>query len=133
MAWGTENGENPYDPNTKKVVVDLDPDHIDMFVKYPDIFAKVFKRTSRYTIIEKLNTKKPKEDEKELFNIINKYEFSDLRFMHEHSAINDIYWQITNKSGLLNKMIKKMTMDLFKKINSGLKKSVTHRHRCRVI
>ena len=138
VAWGTENGENPYDPNTKKVVVDLDPEHIDAFIKFPDIFAKVFKRTKRYTIIEKLETKKPKQDEKELFNLISKYNFSDFRFMTENSAINDFYWQITNRSGLLNRMIKKMVanedltlfnlyVDLFRKINSGLKKHIKYK------
>lgn len=138
VAWDTENG-NRYDSSSKRIITDLDPEHIDMFVKFPDVFAKVFKRTKRYTIIEKLDTKRPKLEEKQLFDLVDKYKFPYLEYIHDNDAINVLYWQITHRTGLLTKMIKKMTtnnedltlfnfyVDFFKKINGGLKKYFTRK------
>lgn len=136
VAWGTDSGGNRYDTNTKKTIVDFDPNHIKMFKKYPNLFAKVYKETNRYAIIEKLDVKSVREDEKELFNQISPYNFYDLQYMKEHNAINTLYWNITNRKGFLVSLIKKLEknsedltllnkyINLFKEINKTLKRIV---------
>lgn len=133
VAWDSKEHGDFFNPENRKQV-NLDPQHIEVFKKYPDLFPVVYKVTNRYAIIEKLETEKVKQEEKQLFNQIKPLGFGDLRFISEYSAINDIYWQITNRKGLLDKILKKMEatgedmtlfqkyVNLFKRINSTVKR-----------
>lgn len=136
VAWGAKDGENRFDPNAEKIQTNLDPNHIRIFTKYPNIFPKVFKATDRYAIIEKLNPAPVLDDEKKIFQQLSKYNFSTLRYMKEYDAVSSLYWNITNRSGFLISMLKKLTsagedltilnkyLTLFKQINSTLKRAV---------
>lgn len=54
--------DNPQYINSAK----MDSNEMEIFQKYPDLFAKVYKYTDRYAVIEKLNTDHFKQDVEKL-------------------------------------------------------------------
>ena len=103
IAWGSDG--NKYDPNSKLKQIELDPTHIEVFKKYPDLFAKVYKHNDRYAIIEKLNTKSIISDQTEIFNILSKLDIEDLDYFDEHNTIGRLFWLSKNRKGFFNNLL----------------------------
>ena len=109
VAWGRE-GDNPYDFDAKEKQIDLNPDHVATFNKFPNFFAKVYKFNNKYAIIEKLNTDKIKQDEKFLYDQIKKYNNGRFEHITDSTTLGHIYWVIENdKEGFLDELIGDMT------------------------
>jgi hypothetical protein len=62
-----------------------------MFKKYPSLFPKVYKSTDMYSIIEKLDVDKVKNDEKLIFNILNGLNHEELSNMTKHNIIPNLF------------------------------------------
>jgi len=132
-AYGGENWMMT--PFEKRYQTDLDPEHIRMFQKYPNIFPKVYKATNRYAVIEKLDTERIKQDDKELYDLLSPLGSGDLDYFNEDNAIGRLYWVLTNRSGSLKRIEKKLInsgadpslfnkyIELFKQINGTLKRA----------
>jgi hypothetical protein len=106
-AWGVDKGQYKYGNDSNQHIVDMNPDHIDVILKYPDLFPKVFKYNKRYAIIEKLDTSRVIEDQKELYNQLTKYD-DVFKNVIENDFISGLYWTVTKVSGFLPKIARKM-------------------------
>ena len=73
-AWGVDKGQYKYGAESNRHLVDLNSDHIEIFLKYPNLFPKVYKYNNRYAIIEKLDTSKVYQDQKDLYEQLIQYD-----------------------------------------------------------
>ena len=69
--------------------------------------AKVFKYNKRYAVIEKLDTSRVIQDQKDLYNQLTKYD-DVFRNVVESDFISGLYWTVTKVSGFLPKVVRKM-------------------------
>jgi len=106
-AWGVNKGEYKYSDKSNQHIVDMNPDHIEVILKYPNLFPKVFKYNQRYAVIEKLDTSRVFQDQKELYNQLTKYD-DVFRNVVESDFISGLYWTVTKVSGFLPKVVRKM-------------------------
>jgi|APGre2960657423_1045063.scaffolds.fasta_scaffold02667_5 hypothetical protein len=133
-AWGVNKGEYKYGDKSNQHIVDMNPDHIEVILKYPNLFPKVFKYNKRYAVIEKLDTSRVIQDQKELYNQLTKYD-DVFRNVVESDFISGLYWTVTKVSGFIPKIIRKMKsagedltllgkyVSLFKKLKTTVARS----------
>jgi hypothetical protein len=141
QVWDVEEGINRYNPNANIVVTNIDKEYMDFFIKYPDIFAKVYKVTKKYAIIEKLNTKKVLDDEYYLYNQIKDFDYWEFQYTTESDFISQLYFSITREKRfsnvILGDLIKRgddiylidKYITFFNKINKTLLKKIDLRFR----
>jgi len=106
-AWGVDKGQYKYGADSNQHLVNMNSDHIEIFIKYPNLFPKVFKYNQRYAVIEKLDTIRVIQDQKDLYNQLTKYD-DVFRNVVESDFISGLYWTITKVSGFLPKVVRKM-------------------------
>ena len=92
IGYGSDGYKYQWDGEKKQLP--LDPKHIEMFNKYPNLFPQVYKSTNMYSIIEKLNVDKVKNDEKLIFNILNGLNHEELNNMTKHNIIPNLFHEL---------------------------------------
>jgi len=110
VAWGSKDG-NKYSPNAELEQVDLDSSHIDTFISNPDLFAKVHKVTSKYAILDKLETGDIiSNEQRELYSLIEPLidTLEDLDHINENNAINRLYWLMSNREGFKEELMREL-------------------------
>jgi len=134
-GWNVKSGYR-YDPNSEKIFAGVNQDHIKMFIKYPNLFPKVYKHNEKYAVIEKMNTDRVVAEQAQLYQLLKSFELNDLYYMKEHDTISSLYWNVTKRSGFMKKIINRMErthedvsllvkyLELFKVINGTLKRAV---------
>ena len=92
IGYGSDGYKYQWDGEKKQLP--LDPKHIEIFKKYPNLFPQVYKSTNMYSIIEKLDTNKIKFDEKNIFNILDKLNHEDLENMSIHYTFSSLFHEL---------------------------------------
>ena len=133
QLWDVEQGYR-YDPNAVVVASGFDSRHTDMFLKYPELFATVYKVTNKYAIIERLNTDDVEKDEKYLYEQVKDFNYWEFQYTKDYSFLSQLYFSIMRDSRFASKILNNLEkngydtylMDkyitFFKKINKTLKK-----------
>ena len=106
-AWGVDKGQYKYGAESNRHLVDMNSDHIEIFLKYPNLFPKVYRHNNRYAIIEKLDTSKVFQDQKDLYNQLIQYD-DVFKNVVENDFISGLYYTVTKVSGFLPKVVRKM-------------------------
>ena len=106
-AWGVDKGQYKYGADSNRHLVDMNSDHIEIFIKYPNLFPKVYKHNNRYAIIEKLDTSKVFQDSKDLYDQLIQYD-EVFKNVAESDLISGLYYTVTKVSGFLPKVVRKM-------------------------
>lgn len=111
VAWGDKKGGNRFSPDADIGQIDLDPSHIDTFISNPDLFAKVHKVTSKYAILDKLETGDIiSNEQRELYSLIEPLidSLEDLDHINENNAINRLYWLMSNREGFKEDLMREL-------------------------
>jgi hypothetical protein len=77
----------------------------------PDLFAKVHKVTSKYAILDKLETGDIiSSEQRELYSLIEPLidTLEDLDHINENNAINRLYWLMSNIKGFKEELMREL-------------------------
>ena len=77
----------------------------------PDLFAKVHKVTSKYAILDKLETGDIiSNEQRELYSLIEPLidTLEDLDHINENNAINRLYWLMSNREGFKEDLMREL-------------------------
>ena len=111
VAWGDKKGGSRFSPDAEIGQIDLDSSHIDTFMSNPDLFAKVHKVTSKYAILDKLETGDIiSNEQRELYSLIEPLidTLEDLDHINENNAINRLYWLMSNREGFKEDLMREL-------------------------